>query len=164
MPVSIPTARNFGLFYYGFGGTFMDQTYMTNMMEISTTIDELAFHLDGKDLTKALEVFTEDAKLTLIENGKVNLAADGKAQIQENLSARMANFDYLFHNNGTKVYDIKTLDQAAVVNTSCVCRYGQLEPKATVTQFIEYCDQMIKLNGFWYIVSRTVKVISQSAH
>ena len=140
----------------------MDQTYMMNTIEISQLVDELAFQLDCKNLDKAMELVSEDAKLTLIENGKEVLDADGKARIRENLSERMANFDYLFHSNGTKVYDLKSLDQAAEVNTSCICRFGTLNPRNTVTQFIEYLDQMIKVNGCWYIVSRTVKVISQS--
>ncbi|MCF0258861.1 MAG: nuclear transport factor 2 family protein [Erysipelotrichaceae bacterium] len=140
----------------------MDQTYMMNTMEICQLVDELAFQLDCKNLDKAMELFSEDAELKLIENGKEVLDAKGKDQIRENLSARMADFDYLFHSNGTKVYDLKSLDQAAQVNTSCICRYQTLSSKNTVTQYIEYLDQMIKVNGFWYIVSRTVKVISQS--
>lgn len=100
----------------------MDNKLIDNQYEISTAIDEVAYYIDHKNLTKAMEVFSEDAQLEVYEDGKLTTLCKDKQQIQSVLTEKIENYDIIFHNNGTKMVDVKSLDQAATANTSCIAQ------------------------------------------
>lgn len=142
----------------------MDQNYRMNQWEIACTIDEVSMDLDNKNLDKALEAFSEDANLTIMEGDTVTAKAAGKEEIKNIIADRMNNMDVIFHNNGTKVIDVKTLDQAAVADTTCIARLIQKEPAAKIDQYQIFEDKLIKVNDYWYIVDRTIRIVSRSIY
>lgn len=140
----------------------MNQKEMLNQWEIARTVDETAADLDSRNLDKALAAFTEDAILHTMENGTETATVSGKSAIRAHIQKRMNNMEVLFHNNGTRVIDVRTLDQAALSLTHCIVRIIQKEPRAIVNQYETIQDKMIKVNGYWYIVERTVDIVSRS--
>lgn len=140
----------------------MNKDDMLNQWEIVCTIDELSMDLDQKNLDKALQTFSEDARLIVQENGVITSQAQGKEEIKTLISNKMSQMDIIFHNNGTRSIDVKTLDQAAISRTHCIVRMIQKDPKAIINQYQWFEDKLIKVNGFWYIVERTIGIVSRS--
>lgn len=141
----------------------MDQTYLMNQWEIARTIDDVAMALDNKKTAQVLEAFSEDAIIHVVEDGNEISTANGKEAIRQMIEKRQQQLDVIFHNNGTRMIDVKTLDQAAVSTTNCIVRLQQTQPQATINQYQTYEDKMIKVNDFWYIVERTITIVSRSA-
>lgn len=138
----------------------MNEKELMNKLEISSLIDEVSYNLDQKNLKKALEDFTEDARLNLIENGHAVYQLSGKEEIRETLTMQLEKTDSFFHNNGTKAIDVLAMDQNAVAATSCIVK---MTMQTTVTdEDLYYHDKLIKVNGVWYIVERTVEIVSKS--
>lgn len=140
----------------------MDNKLIDNQYEISTAIDEVAYYIDHKNLTKAMEVFSEDAQLEVYEDGKLTTLCKDKQQIQSVLTEKIENYDIIFHNNGTKMVDVKSLDQAATANTSCIAQLIRTDPMNMTLQTMEYEDSLIKVNGNWYIVKRVIRILYKS--
>lgn len=67
----------------------MDNKLIDNQYEISTAIDEVAYYIDHKNLTKAMEVFSEDAQLEVYEDGKLTTLCKDKQQIQSVLTEKL---------------------------------------------------------------------------
>lgn len=137
----------------------MDKKILENEFEISSVIDEFSYWIDQKELTKALEIMSEDAELTVIENGKTSTEAKGKQAIQDVMAQKNLYYDTIFHNNGTKYIEVKSLDQAATANTTCEALLLKIDPSSTTKQYMEYNDSLIKVNGNWYIVKRVINIV-----
>lgn len=140
----------------------MDDKLMKNQWEISSAIDEVAYYIDNKNLTKAMEVFSEDAHLEVFEDGKLTTVCDDKQAIQSVLAEKISNYDVIFHNNGTKMIDVKALDQSATANTTCIAQLIRTEPTVNVWQTMEYSDSFVKFNENWYLVRRVIHILSKS--
>lgn len=140
----------------------MNEKEIKNRMEISALLDEVSYSLDQKDLKKAMENFTEDARLSLIENGQTVYQLDGKEEILKVLGPKIDSTSIFFHNNGTKMIEILTMEQNAVSATSCIVK--MVTETAAIDEDLYYHDKLIRVNEFWYIVERTVEVISKSVH
>lgn len=139
----------------------MEPRIALNEWEIARMIDALSWKLDAKKLDEALQHFTEDVKFTLIEEGKTVINVQGVENAKTSIAARMDLYDILFHTNGTRVFDVQMPDQKAYANTTCIARMIRFDPSLTVTEFLEYADELIKVEGEWYISSRTIHVITR---
>lgn len=140
----------------------MDDKTMKNQWEVFSTIDEISYNLDCKQLSKALEFFTEDAHLQVLENGKITTDCTNKQAIQDILTQKIETVDILFHNNGTKVIDIKSLDQAATADTTSIAQLIRFDPYSVTWQTMEYKDSLVKVDGNWYIASRIINILSKT--
>lgn len=58
--------------------------------------------------------------------------------------------------------DVKSLDQAATANTSCIAQLIRTDPMNMTLQTMEYEDSLIKVNGNWYIVKRVIRILYKS--
>lgn len=140
----------------------MNDKKLLNKVEIASLINEVSNDLDHKDLKKVLEKFSEDAHLNLVENGKTVRALAGKEEILETLTTMLEDVSVFFHNNGTMVIDVLSMDQNATASTTAIVK--QISEKATTDEDLCFHDKLIKVNGFWYIVERTVEIITKSVH
>lgn len=140
----------------------MDDKLMKNQWEIFSTIDEIAYNVDNKELTKAMAVFSEDARLEIYEGGKLTTVCENKQAIQNIITEKIENYDVVFHNNGTKKIDVQSLDQAATANTTCIAQLIKTNPASTTWQTMEYNDSFVKLNEDWYLVKRVINILSKS--
>ncbi len=135
---------------------------LENKVEITSVIDEISYELDKKDVDNSIAAFTEDAIISYVQDGKTLATFNGKAEIQEAVAGQFENITTLFHNNGTHHIRLISLDQKAVAATSSIVRIvaGQTTSDADVY----YHDKLIKFNGMWYIVERTVDIVTLSVH
>lgn len=140
----------------------MNEKELMNRVEIASLIDEVSYDLDQKDLTAMLENFTEDARLNLMENGHAVFQLSGKEEIRETLTMKLEKVSTFFHSNGTKVIHVLSMDQNAVASTSCIVK--MVTDAAVTDEDLYYHDKLIRVNGEWYIVERTVETISKSVH
>lgn len=137
-------------------------TVNKNEWEISQAVDHVAYYLDNKDMNELMKHFSVDAHLKIIEGDKLVCDLNGQQAIRDVLAKRLEESDDVFHLTGTKMIKVNVPDQNATANTCCVARLVRRDPDAATTQFIEYNDRLIKVDGFWYIVERTIHIISQS--
>lgn len=137
---------------------------LKNQIEVIQTIDEATCWLDQKNLDKLLEHFSEDALLKVTEDGKEVVSLSGKPAIREHLISRLEPVDTIFHNNGTHKVDVLSLDQSATSYTTSIVRISQTDPAIVTDEDLVFEDKLIKVNGFWYIVDRTVRIIAKSVH
>lgn len=135
---------------------------LENKVEISSMIDEIAYNLDQKDVQNSIASFTEDAIISYVQDGKTLATLNGKAEIQEAVAGRFETISTLFHNNGTKHIRIMSIDQKAVAATSSIVKI--ITDTSTSDADVYYHDKLIKFNGLWYIVERTVDIITLSVH
>lgn len=135
---------------------------LENKIEIAELIDEVAFDLDQKDLDSALECFSEDASMTLIDGSETLESMHGKEEIRKTLGARMEKNEIIFHNNGTRQCRIIAEDGSALSRTAAVVRLVTADLCSIITEYVMYTDKLIKVNGFWYIVERTVDIVSKT--
>lgn len=140
----------------------MNDKELLNKVEIASLINEVSNDLDHKDLKKVLEKFSGDAHLNLVENGKTVRALAGQEEILETLTTMLEDVSVFFHNNGTMVIDVLSMDQNATASTTAIVK--QISEKATTDEDLCYHDKLIKVNGFWYVVERTVEIITKSVH
>ncbi|MBF0580275.1 nuclear transport factor 2 family protein [Erysipelotrichaceae bacterium RD49] len=135
---------------------------LENKLEISFLVDEISYQLDQKDAEKALEAFTEDAVLNIEEDGHTITSLCSNPAILTELNKRLEFVNYMFHNNGTKNIQVISLDQKATADTSCIIKMASNQ--ATTDEDVYFHDKLIKVNGYWYIVERTIEIITKSIH
>lgn len=133
-----------------------------NKLEIAELIGEVSRNLDKKDLNKVLEAFSADAEFTIEEDGKAAVDLTGREAIREHIASHMEKYDLIFHNNGSTVVDLIHLDQSATAATSCIVKTRTNDPIVTTDEYVYYLDSLVKVNGFWYIVKRTIQIESKS--
>ncbi len=135
---------------------------LENKQEIFELINEISYDLDQKNIVKALETFTEDARLSLVENGSTILDLSGKKQILSHLQKKLEDVDVLFHNNGTSVIQVLSLDQKAIAHTSSIVK--MIAKGVETDECLYFNDKLIKVNGYWYVVERTIEIAVKSVH
>ncbi len=135
---------------------------LENKQEVFDLINEISYDLDQKKVDTALDKFTEDAQLKITENGITTLALSGKEAIQDHLSKALKDVDVLFHNNGTSVIQVLSLDQKAIADTSCIVK--KIASSVQTDECLYYQDKLIKVNGYWYVVERDIRIVVKSIH
>jgi hypothetical protein len=144
----------------GYGETvFMDEKEMKNQWEITRAIEETFFYLDEKDPERALKNFTEDCDIMIYDHGKIVSAKSGKKACIDHLLKRMEDMEVLFHVTASQAIDLQVLDQAAVADTHGLAHIVLKEGRR-YTEYLSYQDKFIKAEGVWYIVSRTINIVS----
>lgn len=135
-----------------------------NKVEIGDLLALVSRRLDAKELDRALECFSQDAQLELIEDGKTIVSLQGKEAIREHLTLKMEKMDTLFHSNGASVTNLITVDQGAQAVTPCIIKNRSADPAITTDECAVYHDSLVKVDGFWYIVKRTIEIVFKSVH
>lgn len=140
----------------------MTQYELLETEEIKNIIDRIAFYTDSNQLEEILPYFSEDAEYKIISDGETLTNISGKPALRESLTELEKRYDFLFHCTGTKIVELQTMSSTALSNTCCIIRQGNKTDKTVQTQYAEYGDKWLKVNDTWFLVSRTVHIVSQS--
>ncbi len=133
-----------------------------NQLEISEMIAHLSLALDYKNMERTMEKFSTDAHFVIEEDGRTTLDLKGREAIREHLAKKWETMDVVFHNTGATCSQIITLDQAAESWTSAFVKTRTFDPSVTTDECVHYHDRLIKVDGHWYIVERTIEVVTKS--
>ena len=74
---------------------------------LKTLVDTFSNLADRKDVQKQVLLFTEDATVESITNGKPSSPLKGRDQIGKAFAAYLANFETVYHINGQQTVDLR---------------------------------------------------------
>lgn len=125
-----------------------DRAALKNLVDtFSTLSDTKEAHMQGL-------LFTEDATVKTVFEGKVLADLKGRSQIVEAFANFLGSVDQLFHQNGQQTVTING-------NTAKGINYCQVtlithrgEKKFITMQGVRYRDEYVKQNDRWYIKNR----------
>lgn len=125
-----------------------DHIALKNLVDTFSTLS------DTKEAELQSKLFTEDATVTTVMDGKVLADLKGRQQIAETFGHFLNSVDKLFHQNGQQTVTING-DHATGVNYCQVAIITTKDGKQYITQQgVRYNDEYVKINGRWYISSR----------
>jgi len=123
-------------------------------MALKALVDEFSILADKKDISNQLLLFTENAKVETMNNGKAVSALAGHKQIGEAFTNFLSLFEVVYHINGQQTVNIIG-DKASGISYCEVTLIGEQNGKKMKTKMgVHYKDEYVKQNGKWLIANR----------
>jgi len=123
-------------------------------MALKNVVDTFSNLADEKKITEQMELFTEDAEVSSIADGKINSTYVGKKAIGEAFAKYLALFHTVYHINGQQTVEING-DTAQGISYCQVVLIGNIEGKEMQRKAgVRYTDTYVKQNGKWLIKKR----------
>jgi len=123
-------------------------------MALKNVVDTFSNLADEKKITEQMELFTEDAEVSSIANGKINSTYVGKKAIGEAFAKYLALFHTVYHINGQQTVEING-DTAHGISYCQVVLIGNIDGKEMQRKAgVRYSDTYVKQNGKWLIKKR----------
>lgn len=121
---------------------------------LKNLVDTFSVLSDTKEANLQGLLFTEDAKVTTVFDGKVLADLKGRKQIVERFGAFLASVDQLFHQNGQQTVTINGNTAQGISYCQVTLITHQGTKKLITMQGVRYKDEYVKQNGRWYIKNR----------
>lgn len=123
-------------------------------MALKELVDTFSNLADQKDVTKQLDLFTDDATVASVFNGQVGAPMVGKKQIGDAFSNFLKNFEMVYHVNGQQTVTING-EKASGVSYCMVTLVGMDNgKKMKTTMWIYYNDEYVRKDSKWLIANR----------
>ena len=117
-------------------------------------VDTFSNLADQKDVPKQVLLFTEDATVESITDGKSSSALKGREQIGKAFAAYLANFETVYHINGQQTVDLRG-DTATGISYCLVVLIGVENGKRIKnTSGVYYNDEYVRRGNAWLISKR----------
>jgi hypothetical protein len=124
-------------------------------MAIKNLVDTFSILADQKDIQKQVLLFTENATVTSIVQGKTGTPLIGRKQIGDAFAAYLNLFETVYHINGQQTVTLNG-DNASGISYCLVTLIGlENGKKMKTTSGVYYHDEYIKQNDHWLIAKRT---------
>jgi ketosteroid isomerase-like protein len=121
---------------------------------LKTLVDTFSNLADQKDVQKQLLLFTEDATVESITDGKPSSTLKGREQIGKAFAAYLANFETVYHINGQQTVDVRG-DTATGTSYCLVVLIGVENGKRIKnTSGVYYNDEYVRRGNTWLISKR----------
>ena len=129
-------------------------TLIEDRLALKELVDIFSILADEKKTEQQTFLFTENAEVISILNGKANPALVGRKQIGEAFAGFLNLFETVYHLNGQQTVSIN--GNAATGTSYCqVTLIATENDKKMKTTFgIIYNDEFLKVNGHWLINKR----------
>lgn len=122
---------------------------------LKALVDTFSNLADTKEIDKQVMLFTEDATVESISEGRPNPALKGRKQIGEAFGSFLALFEVVYHINGQQTVEIDG-DHAKGVAYCQVVLIGRQDGKRVrTTMGVTYHDDYTRQDGQWLIARRT---------
>lgn len=122
---------------------------------LKNLVDTFSVLADVKDVDKQLFLFTEDATVVSVSDGKEGAPLKGRKQIGDAFSGFLKNFSTVYHINGQQTLRFNTSSSASGISYCLVFLVADEEGKKMKTTLaVRYNDDYVKKNGRWYITKR----------
>lgn len=137
----------------------MATNYLEERIALKELVDVFSILADQKKAQEQTFLFTENAEVVSIVNGKVNPALVGRKQIGEAFASFLNLFEKVYHLNGQQTVNIT--NNTASGTSYCQVTLIALEngKKIKNTFGIIYNDEYLKVNGHWLINKRVSNFI-----
>jgi bile acid 7-alpha-dehydratase len=123
-------------------------------MALKNVVDTFSNLADEKKITEQMELFTDDAEVSSIADGKINSTYVGKKAIGEAFAKYLALFHTVYHINGQQTVEING-DTAHGISYCQVVLIGNIDGKEMQRKAgVRYSDTYVKQNGKWLIKKR----------
>ncbi len=121
---------------------------------LKNLVDTFSVLSDTKEAGMQGLLFTEDATVKTVFDGKVLADLKGRSQIVEAFAAFLGSVDQLFHQNGQQTVTLNGNTAKGVSYCQVTLITHQGEKKFITMQGVRYRDEYVKQNGRWYIKNR----------
>ncbi len=121
------------------------------MKHLVDTFSNLA---DQKDVQRQILLFTEDAAVESITDGKSSSVLKGREQIGKAFAAYLANFETVYHINGQQTVDLR--GDTATGRSYCLVVLIAVENGKRIkhTSGVYYNDEYVRRGNAWFISKR----------
>jgi hypothetical protein len=121
---------------------------------LKTLVDTFSVLADVKDVKSQLFLFTENAEVSSITNGKPGATLTGRKHIGEAFAGFLNLFEVVYHINGQQTLTLNG-DKASGISYCQVVLIGNENgKKMKTTMGVIYHDEYVKENGYWLINKR----------
>ena len=131
------------------------KSLLENERELGRLVDDFSVLADKKDAHSQTFLFTENATVEIVRDGKVSLKLTGRKEIGDTFNKTLTSYDTVYHFNGQKVFDIQGNKATGTVYCMTVLigknDKGQLIKN---TMGVRYNDEYVYENGKWLISKR----------
>lgn len=133
----------------------MDSNQIKDKLELKELVDTFSILADQKKIKEQVLLFTENAEVVSIMNGKANAPLIGRKNLEAAFSGFLNLFETVYHLNGQQT--VKINGNSATGTSYCqVTLIGAENGKKMKTTFgVIYNDSFIKQNNKWLIEKRT---------
>ena len=136
-------------------------TEIQDRIAIKNVVDTFSILADQKDITKQIELFTEDAIVESHVQGQPTSRFLGRKQIGDAFGSFLNNFDVVYHINGQQTVTLKG-DIAHGISYCLVTLIGNVnEKKMKTTLGVYYNDDFVKKENQWFISKRVSTFVWQ---
>lgn len=125
-----------------------DRAALKNLVDTFSTLS------DTKEAELQGLLFTEDATVKTVFDGKVMADLKGRRQIAETFGAYLNSVDQLFHQNGQQTVTINGNTATGVCYCQVTVITHQGDKRMVTMQGVRYRDEYVKIDGRWYIKNR----------
>lgn len=127
---------------------------LEDRVALKNLVDTFSNLSDTKEAELQAQLFTEDATVKTLIDGKVAVELKGRKQIAEVFGNFLATQETIYHMNGQQTVTLNG-DSATGISYCQVAMIATVEGKRMITQQgVRYNDEYKKINGRWYIKNR----------
>ena len=127
---------------------------LEDRVALKNLVDTFSNLSDTKEAELQAQLFTEDATVKTLINGKVSVELKGRKQIAEVFGNFLAKQETIYHINGKQTVTLNG-NRATGISYCQVAMIAKVDGKRTITQQgVRYDDEYQKIDGRWYIKNR----------
>lgn len=140
----------------------MNTQELTDRIALKEVVDLFSNYADTKDNDAQVALFTEDAEVKIIIDGKQVFVMHGREEIAQAFGSSMADYTAVFHMNGQQTVKISG-NKATGVAYSDVTLVGldKTGNQVTTHEGVRYNDEFRRVEDQWQIANRTSNFIWQ---
>ena len=133
----------------------MSATEISDRIALKELVDTFSNLADEKRIDEQVLLFTENASVQSLENGKANPSIVGRAALNKAFSGYLAQFHTVYHLNGQQTVSFQSPTHATGISY-CDVTLIKNENSKNIAQRrgVRYEDVYVKQDGRWLIESR----------
>lgn len=128
---------------------------LENVRALRELVDTFSILADKKDIKEQVKLFTEDANVTSLLNGKVTSNFNGREEIGNAFELFISSFENVYHLNGQHVVSID--GDKATGKLYCLVDLISVQDGKRMknSSGVSYEDEYAYVDGKWLIAKRT---------
>ncbi|MCT4456206.1 nuclear transport factor 2 family protein [Lactiplantibacillus paraplantarum] len=133
---------------------------ISDRLELKTLVDNFSNYADTKDFDDQILLFTEDAVVNTIIDGKTVTHLEGRPEIQTAFEEATGASKSVFHMNGQQTVKLIDETHAKGINYTLVNEITERDGKELPMQAgARYDDTYLKVAGVWQIDKRNTNFV-----
>lgn len=139
----------------------MNTQEISDRLELKELVDLFSNYSDTKDNDKQVQLFKEDGKVNIINDGKITFTLNGRKEIFNAFSSSMDEYSSVFHMSGQQTVDFvdDTHANGVAYNYVVLVKTDEDGKTKTTNEGVRYEDKYEKVAGKWLIAERNSNFI-----